>query len=168
LFMKLARKSPTPRITRKPPTPTPTLTSPEVKEISVARPKPTDMTMMPAVRNRGEEWRNCTPSTVRKLRSKPSGSASGGGTMPRSIIAMRSRISNSRKRPLVTVETIPAMMPPAIATMATVNGEKKMLSIPMQPPGNAGLNTLDRDRRGIVSEARLKQFPPAGALMNVG
>src|ERR1043165_5569222 len=61
--MELTKKRPMRRMTRKPPTPTPMLTSPAVKAISVARPRPTEMTMIPADRNRGPEWRYWMPST---------------------------------------------------------------------------------------------------------
>src|SRR5258706_4462596 len=76
-----------------------------------------------------------------------------GGTMPRSIMAIRSRISISRTRPLAIVETIATVMPPTIATIGIRNGEinPEPNGKSMMPPGNAQLHQLDRVRPPIVS-----------------
>jgi hypothetical protein len=114
---RLLMKNASPSTTMAPPTPIAAPGSPPAKPISTRSARPLPMMMMPAPRKRDGDLRMITVSCRAIARSNPRGSASGAGTRPRSIIAMRSRISSSRTRERDTVLTIRNRTPPTMAVI---------------------------------------------------
>src|SRR5438067_4739974 len=68
-------------------------------------------------------------------RSKPRGSTSGAGTRPRSIIAIRSRISSSRTRARTSVRTMTNANAPTITVVGIRNGPYTKTSSTAPPGG---------------------------------